>query len=66
MQQKLVWAEEQRSKRLPTIPSSIGEEKDINPFMRCVVAEVQKTANASSAVDCMGKLRNMKDNFKAT
>lgn len=65
VQNKLVWAEEQRKNRLPTIPSSIGGEKEINPFMRCVLPEVQAAVETKSPIECMGKLRNMKDSFKA-
>ncbi|ODM97085.1 Hydroxyacylglutathione hydrolase, mitochondrial [Orchesella cincta] len=65
MSDKLGWAQDQRSKRLPTIPSSIGEEKEINPFMRCVRPAIQTSVQTKSGVECMGKLRSMKDSFKA-
>jgi hydroxyacylglutathione hydrolase len=31
---KLAWAKDQRAKNLPTIPSTIGEELQYNPFLR--------------------------------
>lgn len=39
--QKLAWAQQQRQSGLPTIPSTIGEELEINPFMRSDLPEVQ-------------------------
>ena len=33
-QEKLAWAQHQRKNNKPTIPSTIGDEKKINPFMR--------------------------------
>ncbi|KAK8961722.1 Hydroxyacylglutathione hydrolase cytoplasmic [Platanthera guangdongensis] len=39
--QKLQWAQQQRKANLPTIPSTIGEEFDTNPFMRVDLPEVQ-------------------------
>jgi len=65
IQRKLGWAQDQRSKRLPTIPSSIGEEKEINPFMRCVLPEIQSGLQTNSSIECMGQLRSLKDAFKA-
>lgn len=39
--QKLSWAQEQRQSGLPTIPSTIEEELETNPFMRASLTEVQ-------------------------
>jgi len=33
-QAKLAWARQQRSAHKPTVPSTLAEERDINPFMR--------------------------------
>lgn len=38
---KLSWAQQQRQSGLPTIPSTIEEELETNPFMRADLAEVQ-------------------------
>ncbi|CAL8111090.1 unnamed protein product [Orchesella dallaii] len=65
MSEKLGWAQDQRSKRLPTIPSSIREEKEINPFMRCTLPVLQNHVQTKTPVECMGALRTMKDSFKA-
>jgi len=61
--EKLSWAENQRSNRLPTVPSTIAEEKDINPFMRVILPQMQQQVGASDSVGCMRILRTMKDNF---
>lgn len=39
--EKLSWAQQQRQSGLPTIPSTIVEELEINPFMRADLPEVQ-------------------------
>ncbi|KAL7746379.1 hypothetical protein RI367_008309 [Sorochytrium milnesiophthora] len=57
---KLKWSEQQSC----TVPSSIGEEKLINPFMRCSMAELQQSLQVSDTVSAMEKLRNLKNNFR--
>lgn len=62
---KIEWAKHQREEKVPTVPSTIGEEKLINPFMRVNVASVQKFANAEgNAVETMRSIRKVKDDFK--
>lgn len=39
--QKLSWAQQQRQLGLPTVPSTIEEELESNPFMRVDIPEVQ-------------------------
>ncbi|KAK4336878.1 hypothetical protein RND71_043983 [Anisodus tanguticus] len=60
---KLKWAEEQRSKKEPTIPSTIGEEKSYNPFMRVNEESIKKAANHFEMNSIMKNLRQMKNNF---
>lgn len=43
IRQKLAWAQQQSRSGLPTIPSTIGEELETNPFMRVDLPEVQVT-----------------------
>ncbi|OXA59548.1 Hydroxyacylglutathione hydrolase, mitochondrial [Folsomia candida] len=64
MQDKISWARDQRTELNVTVPSTIGEEKRINPFMRCIAPEVQKKLGISDPVTLLGKLREMKDNYK--
>jgi len=63
---KIEWCQEQRSMDppQPTVPSTIGEEKQINPFMRVNEAPVQAHAGKTDAVETMAAIRGEKDNFK--
>ncbi|KRF99004.1 uncharacterized protein Dwil_GK10504, isoform B [Drosophila willistoni] len=66
IQQRIEWAKLRRASQDPTVPSTIGEEKSWNPFMRVHESTVQKhTGNTTNPIETMGKLRKEKDNFKA-
>lgn len=39
--EKLAWAQSQRNAGFPTIPSTIAEELETNPFMRVDTSEIQ-------------------------
>jgi hydroxyacylglutathione hydrolase len=59
---------ELREKGLPTVPTTIKDEKATNPFLRCDVSEeirqsVGVTTTDSSA-EAFGKVRKAKDNFR--
>ena len=62
-QRKIVWAQDERAAGRFTVPSTIGDEKTFNPFMRCHEKTVQQYVNATDEVEVMRKLRNAKDNF---
>lgn len=47
------------------IPSTIGEEKKINPFMRVNESVVQSHAGLSEGIGTMAYIRKEKDTFKA-
>jgi len=65
IENKLRWAQEMRNQNKPTVPSTIGEEKLINPFMRVEEAKVQEHAGTmNDSVRTMEKIRKEKDNFK--
>lgn len=66
IQDKIAWCRKQRSlsPALPTVPSTIQEEKTINPFMRVGEASVQSHTGTSDPVETMAALRGEKDNFK--
>lgn len=58
----------QRAAGQPTLPSSIGLERQINPFMRCTEAEVMaaaqaRNAAANDAVSVLATLREWKNQF---
>jgi len=53
----------------PTVPSTIGKEKQINPFMRVdtdpLIESYKKATNSttSNPIDILGYIRKLKDNF---
>ncbi|ELT90617.1 hypothetical protein CAPTEDRAFT_151639 [Capitella teleta] len=61
---KLQWAEAQRKNHQPTIPSTIGEEMQFNPFMRVSEKLIQDHVGASDVIEVMAAIRKEKDNFK--
>ena len=65
IQKKLNWAIEQRSKNCATIPSTIQEELNCNPFMRVDDSKMQARCKTTNGIETMGFLRNEKDHFKA-
>lgn len=62
---KLVWAQNKVSKREPTVPSTIGEEKRINPFMRLKRPQVKKYTGEEEELEVMTVLRQRKNEFQA-
>ncbi|WCJ20117.1 Hydroxyacylglutathione hydrolase cytoplasmic [Euphorbia peplus] len=63
-QQKLSWAQKQRQAGLPTIPSTIEEELETNPFMRADLPELQARVGCDSPVEALRKTRQLKDNWR--
>lgn len=62
---KLSWAQAQRARHEPTIPSTIDEEKSFNPFMRTREPPVQAHTGKNDPIATMNALRSEKDYFKA-
>jgi hydroxyacylglutathione hydrolase len=63
------WCEDLRARGRPTLPSTIGRELKINPFLRCNVAEVAASARAHGAandepVAVFAALREWKNEFR--
>jgi hydroxyacylglutathione hydrolase len=61
--------EQLRGNGQPTLPSTIEQERRVNPFMRCAVPEVQQAALEHGAasrgeVDVLASLREWKNNFR--
>jgi hypothetical protein len=58
-----------RAKKAPTIPSTVAEEKDINPFVRVLNGELQANVKKKfpevslDPVSVLEKTRYLKDNF---
>lgn len=62
---KIEWAKARRASSEPTVPSTIAEEKLINPFMRVNCETVQKFANTvGKPIETMAQIRTVKDSFK--
>ncbi|XKL68076.1 hypothetical protein PGB90_003567 [Kerria lacca] len=53
-----------RQNNEPTVPSTIGEEKKINPFMRVNVKTVMDYAKVNDVIQVMAYIRKKKDSFK--
>jgi hydroxyacylglutathione hydrolase len=68
-QAKLQWAQDMRAKKQPTIPSTVAEEKELNPFVRVHNAELQANVKKQfpelkiDPVAILEKTRYLKDNF---
>ncbi|XP_031641216.1 hydroxyacylglutathione hydrolase, mitochondrial isoform X2 [Contarinia nasturtii] len=62
---KIDWAKKMRTDNIPTVPSTIGEEKLINPFMRVNQVSVQQHTGKTDEISTMAAIRKEKDNFKA-
>lgn len=65
LQQHLSWCVRQREQGLPTLPSTIGVERSINPFLRCDEPAVRAAAallgTIDSASDVFARLREWKN-----
>jgi hydroxyacylglutathione hydrolase len=60
-------AQEARASGKPTVPSSLGEERKVNPFLRSHVRAVRAFAAAGpevSDVEVLGRVRRAKDAFR--
>ena len=63
------YCEDLRQRNLPTLPSSICQEKAINPFLRTHLPQVQRSVAASvgrtttAGADTLGALREWKNRF---
>ncbi len=61
---KLEWAKKITIEGGRTVPSTIAEERKINPFMRVDVPEIQKkTETVGDPMATMTAVRKLKDNF---
>lgn len=68
LQARVAEVAEARANGLPTVPSSIADEKATNPFLRCAVPEVIASAQIRSPgvqapVDVFAALRLWRNNF---
>jgi hydroxyacylglutathione hydrolase len=63
IKKKAEWTKERDSQGAFTVPTTIQEEKLINPFLRTETAAMQKFTGRSDPVDVLAALRKAKDNF---
>lgn len=66
LQQQQLQVSQLRKENLPSLPSTIGLERAINPFLRCHTAALRKAANAAAdaaAVTVFGRIRSMRNNY---
>jgi hydroxyacylglutathione hydrolase len=65
LKQRIVEAEELRSKGQPTLPTTIGREKATNPFLRADDPDLMKRlgATGSDAAKVSAEIRTRKDRF---
>ncbi|KAJ3252291.1 hypothetical protein HK103_001636 [Boothiomyces macroporosus] len=60
LKEKYNWAQKTKI----TVPSTLQDEWDTNPFMRVAEESVQKAVGVSNPIDLMGTLRELKNNFR--
>lgn len=60
---KLAWAIAERAIDRPTVPSTLGQERAINPFMRVSDPALQAATGETDPVAVMGRLRQLKNGF---
>lgn len=65
LQKHVVWARARREKNLFTVPTSMGTEKKINPFLRPESAEIQRNLQIAgkNLAEILGCIRANKDEF---
>ncbi len=65
LKQRTHEAEDQRKLDQPTLPTTIGLEKQTNPFLRADEASIRRNLQMpdAPAVEIFAKLRSLKDNF---
>ncbi|XP_022986362.1 hydroxyacylglutathione hydrolase cytoplasmic [Cucurbita pepo subsp. pepo] len=61
---KLLWAQGQRQAGHATVPSTIEEEMETNPFMRVDLPQLQERVGSHSPVEAIGEIRRLKDIWK--
>ncbi|CAE8743810.1 unnamed protein product [Polarella glacialis] len=66
LQERLRAAEEQRAAGLPTVPSTLAEELEHNPFLRTrdpKIADALRCPECNDPLEVMSRLRRGKDTF---
>jgi len=63
-QEKKKWSEAQRANGQPTVPSTLADEFQFNPFMRTRESSIQQATKQTDPIQVMHVLREMKNHFK--
>jgi hydroxyacylglutathione hydrolase len=61
---KLAAAQALREKGEPTVPSTLGEERATNPFLRCDLPSLRDAFPGATVVDTFAAVRQAKDTFR--
>lgn len=61
---RIEWAKFRRAVQLPTVPSTIADEKSWNPFLRVHKDTIQKHTQETDPVLCIGSLLKERDILK--
>lgn len=61
---KLEASKAKRERGEPTVPSTIGEERETNPFLRCDLPSLRERFPGASVVDTFAAVRSAKDTFR--
>jgi len=69
LREYIAWCQDMRERERPTLPSTIGRERAINPFLRCSEPEVVASALAQGAAtrgatDVFAALRGWKNHYR--
>jgi hydroxyacylglutathione hydrolase len=58
-----LWCQQQRELQQPTLPTPLGVQRQINPFLRADQAALQRHWQQHNALDLFAALRSAKDRF---
>ena len=61
--EKLAWATATRDQGEPTVPSTVGEERSVNPFLRCRAPAICSRFPGATNAEILASLRQAKDGF---
>lgn len=64
LQEKLSSVRKLRLKRMCTVPASLSEELQYNPFLRTNVTNIQAAVSSTNELLVLKELRKLKDDFK--
>ncbi len=63
LKEKIIEIKKKLSDGLPTIPSTIKEERECNIFLRSEDIFIQQNLKSNNSLETFSKLRDLKDNF---